>query len=98
VAAYTPAADAFSVVNRSRCAHGSHVTPSIVESAVPVVSCVPSRVTRCAASASRLMRVMYPGDHPRDPGKGSAFVVRRIGVFQPSPEDEIGVLVRLRLV
>jgi hypothetical protein len=48
----------FSLVNSRRCANGSHVTPSIVAIAAPLVSCVARTVTRWAASASRLIRVM----------------------------------------
>jgi hypothetical protein len=57
VAAYV-GADAFSVVNRSRFAHGSQVEPSIPAMGCPLESVVARSVTRCAMSTSRLIRVM----------------------------------------
>jgi hypothetical protein len=51
----------FSAVNRSRFANGSHVEPSKTSSdVVPFDSVVASSVTRCAPSASKLIRVMEP--------------------------------------
>ena len=57
----TPPLKPASEVNRSRCANGSQVEPSKLGRLLPEVSSVLNRVMRCLASASRLMRVMYPG-------------------------------------
>src|SRR5207249_1110927 len=57
VAAYV-GLDESSVVNRSLFAHGSQVDPSIPWIGLPSESVVASSVTRCATSASRLIRVM----------------------------------------
>jgi hypothetical protein len=57
VAAYVGAVE-FSVVKRRRFAHGSQVEPSIPAIGLPLESVAARSVTRCALSASRLMRVM----------------------------------------